>query len=290
MKLNTEQMVNCLGLGFGQLCGNMQVLYETDCNIREIFPAFGNKAGVLAASLAKEGVNGIKEVLEGPAGFFNSFGRGDYDPEKLKVQPEDRYMNVQITTKPYPSCRQTHMFVDATRLILEETGITLDEMKKVTLKVGKFGEVLCVPEETRRKPPLPMDAKFSNIYCVAAYLVRGKLGVAEFNKESLKDPDILKLASEIAFERDDTIDMSSLVEPGGVTIECKDGRTYTKYVTASIGSPDNPMTQEEAIAKFKECVKFSTKQLSDQDVDKIIDMCMDLEHVEDIRDLIAIFS
>lgn len=292
LKLDVDQMANCLGLGFGQLCGNMQVLYETDCNLRETFPAFGNKAGVLAATLAKEGVCGIKEVLEGPAGFFNSFGRGDYDPEKLQVKPGDPYLNTELTIKPYPSCRQTHMFVDAARLILEETGITYDDIEKVTLKVGKFGEVLCVPEETRRKPPHPMDAKFSNIYCVAAYLVRGKLGVSEFNKESLKDPKILKLASEIAFERDDeNIDMAaSLVEPGGVTIKCKDGREFTKYVTHSIGSPANPMSKERAIAKFRDCVSFSRKPLSEEDTQKIIDMCFNIEQVEDIRELIGIFS
>jgi len=292
MKLDVDKMVNCLGLGFGQLCGNMQVLFETDCNLREIFPAFGNKAGVLSATLANEGVCGIKEVLEGPAGFFNSFGRGDYDPEKLKVEPGDPYMNTAITTKPYPSCRQTHMFVDATRLILEETGIKYEDIEKVTLKVGKFGEVLCVPEETRRKPPHPMDAKFSNIYCVAAYLVRGKLGVAEFNKESLKDPEILKLASEIEFVRDDeNIDMAaSLVEPGGVTIKCKDGREFTKYVKYSIGSPENPMDAEKAIQKFKECAAFAVNPLSEDDMNKIVEMCLDLENVEDIRELIKIFS
>lgn len=135
-----------------------------------------------------------------------------------------------------------------------------------------------------------MDAKFSNIYCVAAYLTRRKLGVAEFNKESLKDPAILKLASEIEFERDDTMDMPSLVEPGGVTIRCKDGREFTKYVTASFGSPDNPMTQEEAITKFKDCVSFSKKPLSGANIDKIIDMCLNLDKVDDIRELISIFS
>ncbi len=291
LKLDAEQMVSCLGLGFGQLCGNMQVLFETDCNIREIFPAFGNKAGVLSACLAKEGVNGIKNVLEGPAGFFNSFGRGDYDPSRLEFKPGDPFMNVKITTKPYPSCRQTHMFVDAARLIVEETGIRLSDIDTVTLKVGKFGEVLCIPEETRRKPPLPMDAKFSNIYCVAAYLVRGKLGVTEFNKESLKDPAILKLASKISFERDETIDMSSsLVEPGGVTIRCKDGREFTKYITASIGSPDNPMSQDEVVAKFKNCAAFSKKPLSAGDLNTIVDMCLNLEKVDDIRKLISIFS
>jgi Uncharacterized protein involved in propionate catabolism len=292
LKLDVDQMVNCIGLGFGQLCGNMQVLYETDCNIREIFPAFGNKAGVLAACLAKEGVNGIKNVLEGPAGFFNAFGRGDYDPEKLIVKAGDPFMNVQVTTKPYPSCRQTHMFVDATRLIVEENSIKATDIDNVTLRVGKFGEVLCIPEKTRRKPPLPMDAKFSNIYCVAAYLTRGKLGVAEFNKESLKDPEILKLASEIKFERDDeNIDMaSSLVEPGGVTIHCKDGREFTKYVTASLGSPDNPMTKEDVISKFKDCAAYSIKTLSNKDIDMIIDMCLNLDQVNDIRKLIEIFS
>ena len=136
-----------------------------------------------------------------------------------------------------------------------------------------------------------MDAKFSNIYCVAAYLVRGKLGVTEFNKESLKDPAILKLASEISFERDETIDMSSsLVEPGGVTIRCKDGREFTKYITASIGSPDNPMSQDEVVAKFKNCAAFSKKPLSAGDLNTIVDMCLNLEKVDDIRKLISIFS
>ncbi len=290
MGFDKEQMVGCLGLGYSQTCGSMQVLYETDSNLREIFPAFGSKSAVMAALLTEKGVKGLKESLEGKGGYFNAFVRGDYDPALINVKPGDPFLITEMTIKPYSSCRQTHMFIDASKEIFEKHNLTMHDVAKVTLKVGKFGKTLCVPEDERRKPPLPMDARFSIPYCVAAYMVDGNVGVEQFTMEKLNDPKILAAAQLIGFEMGDSIDIKSLVEAGGVIIECKDGRKLEAFVEDSYGSPKNPMGMDGVIAKFKNNAKHSRKPLSEADMDRVVEICMDLENVEDITELIQLIS
>lgn len=290
MGFDKEQMVGCLGLGYSQTCGSMQVLYETDSNLREIFPAFGSKSAVMAALLTEKGVKGLKESLEGKGGYFNAFVRGDYNPDLISVEPGDPFMITEMTIKPYSSCRQTHMFIDAAKEIFEKNKLTVDDVKKVTLKVGKFGKTLCVPEDERKRPPLPMDARFSIPYCVAAYMVDGDVGVEQFTMESLSNPKILETAQLIGFELNDSIDIRSLVEAGGVVVETKDGRKLEAFVEDSYGSPKNPMDLDGVITKFKNNAKYAKKPLTDAEMDRIVEICMDLENIEDITELIGLIS
>lgn len=290
LRLTEEEMINCIGLAYAQTCGNMQVLNEAGSNIREIFPGLGARAGVLAAELAYRGVAGTRDSLEGPGGYFNAMMRGNYDPALLSPQKGDRFFNVELTTKPYPSCRQTHMFIDATKNLMKAHGITGDQVENVVLKVGKFGKVLCVPEENRKAPDLPMDAKFSIPYCVAACLVRGNAGLAEFIPEALKDPEILAMAQKISFEMDDTIDETVLVEAGGVKLTLKDGSVYEEKVIDSLGSQNNPLTREQRIEKFKECCSYSRKKLTEAEIDRIIELIDDLENLDDMTELYELVS
>ena len=286
LNLNEDQMVSCLGIAFSQLSSSMQILNESDSNMREIFPALSGKTGVLAAILAQKGVQGVKDILDGKAGYLNIELRGIYHPEWIEVKPEDRNMVADICIKPTPACGQTLIFIDLANDMVKEHNIKPEQVKKITLKVGKFGYVLCIPEEKKKRPPLPMDAKSSIPYCVAYCVAYGKRpGLSAFMPETLKDENILAISEKVEIDYDVDYGTTVLVEPGTVTIELNDGTVYTAEGSYQYGCTENPIREEDLVEKFRECASYSRKPIAD--MDKLVDTLKNLEKVENFGEVIS---
>ena len=77
--LDRGQMQNALGVVYSQTSGNAQGLLEGRL-IKRMQPGLAAQAGVLSAFLAREGITGSHEFLEGAYGFYNLYERGEYDP------------------------------------------------------------------------------------------------------------------------------------------------------------------------------------------------------------------
>lgn len=285
LNLNEEQMISCLGIGFSQLSSSMQILNESDSNMREIFPALSSKAGVLSAILAQRGVQGVKNIMDGKAGYLNTELCGIYHPEFIDVKPNDRFMISDICIKPTPACGQTLIFVDLANDLVKKHNITPDQVAKITLKVGKFGYVLCIPDEKKKRPPLPMDAKFSIPYCVAYCVAKQKRpGISAFMPKTLTDEQILSISDKIEIDYDEEYGNTVLVEPGKVTIELVDGTVYSDEGSYQYGCTENPIREEDLIEKFRECAGYSKKPI--QDIDKLVNTLKNLETVTDFNEII----
>ena len=78
------------------------------------------------------------------------------------------------------------------------------------------------------------------------------------------------------------------ITPGRVDIRTKKGQTYSAHVDFPRGHPSNPATDEEIIAKFRECVTFSAKPVSRSNVDQVIDRVMNMERVADVAEIMRL--
>jgi len=67
-----------------------------------------------------------------------------------------------------------------------------------------------------------------------------------------------------------------------VTIEKNDGNKYNSYVAYPKGEPENDMTMDELIEKFR---MLATRVLSENKVRKILETVNKLEEIKDIRKL-----
>jgi 2-methylcitrate dehydratase PrpD len=82
MHLNEEQIVDAIGIGYHQSCGNGQCVKDGALTKR-LGPGFAVKGGITAALMAKMGVTGAKNSLEGEWGLYKQYMDGDYSPEIL---------------------------------------------------------------------------------------------------------------------------------------------------------------------------------------------------------------
>lgn len=287
--LTRDQMVGCMGLAYTQVSGSGQHFVEGGSDVRLIYQSFSNKAGVLSALLTEKGVNGGgRNGLEGEYGFYDLFFRGKYDPKYVDVKMGDRYEGTSVSIKPYPSCRQTHPYIDATRALIAKHDITPRRVEKVLLKVGTLGMHLCIPEQARKRPTLTSDAKFSVPFPVAACLVHGNIDLSSLLTENLANPQVLEMVDRVEYVFDEGISQAIGVEPAIVTIRTTDGREYTERVDHALGAPENPMSEEALVAKFKDCTSYSINKMSRRSVDRAVELCLNLEKVKDIDELVGL--
>ncbi len=289
--LNDDEMVNCLGIMLQQTSGTAQVLKEGGNDLRELYQCFAQKHGVFSAQLAKRGIRGPKNIFEGENALFNQYfeGKGPIDYSVLDVNEDSKWWCDEPTFKLWSCCRVTHGFIGGALDMMKEHGFTGKDIKKVVIGVGLQGPNLCQPRETRYTPQIAVDGRYSIPFSLANALVHGWVTLANFTDEGLHDPEVLAMCEKIEWYQDEELVRETKgVDFSKITIELNDGRSFYQKVTDPLGSPTNPVTDDDIVAKFRDCCSHARKPISEENVNKLVDMCLHLEEVEDIRDLIAL--
>ncbi|MDD5701121.1 MAG: MmgE/PrpD family protein, partial [Dehalococcoidales bacterium] len=195
--LTVPQMVSAFGLATSQASGSMAACYDTTSKVRAVRDAFCGKGGVLSALLAQSGVTGIANSLETKAGLFNLHFRGKYNPDILTHNLGKTFEGVNNSLKPWPTCRTTHTYIDATLRLLKEYNIQPGNIREIILVVGDMARPLCEPLEERRKPQLAIGAKNSLPFVIGAAAARRRVVIGDFFSEGLKDPSTLQIAPAV---------------------------------------------------------------------------------------------
>ena len=286
--LNKEEMINAFGIAYSQTAGNYQAIADAVLTKR-MQPGFAAKAGVLSALLAKRGITGAQNSIEGQFGLYNVFLRGIYNAHALTEELGKSFEIANIGFKPYPSCGYTHAPIYATLSLVNENDIEPGNIEEINISVGENAAELCTPLERKRKPGSIPDAQFSIPYTVATAAAKRKVEINDFTIESIKDPVVLEIAQKIVPRI--TPELTSRgVEPAIVEIKTKDGNRYTRREDYRKGSPQNPMTTEDIVNKFRDCARYGKKRIPEQNIEKVIELVNNLEEVENIGEIIELIS
>ncbi len=288
MRFDERKMLNALGIAYHQAAGNMQSIHDGALTKR-LGPGLAAKGGLTAAIMAQSGLTGASNILEGKAGLFKVYQNGEYDRSILTADLGKRFEIVNIGFKPYPSCGHTHAFIDAIFNLRSKYNIKADEVKEIKAFGGGAAYGLCVPLEVKRNPRNIVDAQFSLPWNIATALNKGKVTLADFTVEAIKNKEILKISNIVTGYLDQSMSRHG-VGPGKVTVVMKDGKEYTEEVEFCLGSVERPMTFDDCANKFIECSAYSIKPLSKSAQGKIIDLVNKFEQLEDATEIIRLMA
>lgn len=280
LKLTEGQVLDAFSLTLCQATCSAELIHNPHSVVRSIRDAFSAKAGVISAMLARQGITGFAEPLEGKAGFFSAYARGNYSSLQLTENLGKVFEGANVSFKPWPSCRGTHSCIDAVLQIVDEHGLHCDDVEKIRVVVSPVNRMLCEPLSRKQRPELAIDAKFSIPFVVATALYYGRVSLEHFTSDSLKNEAVLDIAQRVSYEIDDTLSRSETVHS---YVEIKTGNaTFSKKVTVPYGHPENPMSQEALVAKFMDCAGYSSKILSGEKLDNLVDLLVNLDQQDNI--------
>ncbi len=243
--------------------------------------AFANAArnGVFAADLARRGLTGPHEIFEGPKGLINQLSlRG---LAELVLGTDGDFMIDKTYIKFWPAEYHSQSAIDAClqlRPKLQGKEITSILIKSFEAAVSIIGS-----EPEKLRPTSRETADHSMFYCCAAALVDGDVTLATFDNQRLGDPKLLDLIDKTKIVEDAELNKGYPKGiPNDVTITCRDGTTVNQRVDFPRGHAENPMTDEEVVAKFKRMAKGV---ISDATADKVLATAWKLDVLSDVTPL-----
>jgi 2-methylcitrate dehydratase PrpD len=293
-RVDLETMHDAFGIAYSQCAGNLQGLAEGTLTVR-VQQGICAQSAVLALDLARAGISGTRESLEGKYGWFQAFWGGRYDLEPLLGGLGTRYEVEEISIKPYACCKYGHNSIAAAVEVTEDPAFALERVRAISVDVYSKDcwDLVCEPLSLKASPAaLAADngwtlAQFSLPYMVACALVRGKLTTDELATDVRTDASVLDVLAKVQVVMDDqTRGLAELPEPGHVMVELDDGTRIERTVRRASGHPDRPMTVEQQIDKFRWC----TRGVAGDRVERIVELVLDLEHLDDTAALGALLA
>ena len=278
---DTASLVSAFGIVHAQLCGTMQAHTEGS-PLLGMQMGFNARNAVLACDLAERGVPGPCNVLEGPFGYFALF-ESSHDLASVLPQLGRQWRITEMAHKPFPSGRATHGIVDGCMTLRRTHDISPEAITRVSARVPPL-----IHHLVGRPSLVDMDINYARLcaqFAAARILIAGDLVTEDFTPSRRSDPDTLTLAEKVQIIVDDNPDPNALT-PVTVEIETLDGAHHEIAVDTVYGHPNNPMTRQDWLEKFRSNWQHAAVALGEDARERVIEQVENLPVVADTARII----
>jgi 2-methylcitrate dehydratase len=234
--------------------------------------------GLFAAQLAREGMTGPNQIIEGPCGLWNQVtGRFELGPFGGKGRP----FKIQDTFfKPRPIMYTVLLPVETALKLREE--VNINDVRSIKIFLDKF----CLSSSAgpeKYDPHTRETADHSVPYLVVAALVDGEISEKTFTPERYRNPQILSLLKKSAMEEDPqfTQDWPKTFHCR-IEIESNAGQKWTQHLKNPKGHPANPMSDAEIEEKF---LKLASDKLTARQAQSALELLWHAEEIEDVGEI-----
>lgn len=268
LNLDTDQYVSALGLAGSQAAGLMASQFGAMAKRFHSGKAAQN--GIIAALCAREGLTGVRDVLEAPYGGFCSTYSETYDLSWATDGLGQEFEMRKNGFKRYSSLASSQTSVDALRGIMARDGVKGDDVAKVRIGTTNMVFVHCgwayEPKET-------ITAQMNLPFTAAVTLLEGNAFVDQYRDENLRDPKIIDLANRIEVYVDPELDAGGPHEMRAVRVEVtmKDGATHKWEQTYRSGHWKNPLSEDTLKEKFRDLAGRVLTSGAVAEIERIID-------------------
>jgi 2-methylcitrate dehydratase PrpD len=231
---------------------------------------WGAMVGVTAAELAQQGFTGIPSIL------------GFEEYEEWVTDIGERYwMADWVFYKAWASCAWGHAACVAALQLVEQNDIPVEQIAHV--EVRTFDEAVRLYQGY---PTTTEEAQFSVQWPLACLLLDGELGPNQILEDRFDDPEVRGLVDRIELVLDPEVD--ELYDSGqemdlrmysAVKISLQDGREFDSGIIERGADEWDAASLER---KFRWLVGHV---LDPQQVDRLVQIVWDFEHVDDVREL-----
>jgi 2-methylcitrate dehydratase PrpD len=283
--LDVPMLVSAFGMLYAQLSGTLQPHLEA-------VPALAfqmgvnARAAVMAVDLARDGIDGPRDVLEGRYGYFALF-EGAHDVGAVLATLGKVWRITELAHKPFPSGRLTHGAVDGLQRLCARHGFTADHVASVHVRVPPLvGRLVSRPDVA---DPSPGYARLCLPFVAATALLKGTVDVPDFRGDWLRDESVHALAERIIVVTDASADVNAM-EPQTVEVTLRDGTRHTVMIDHVLGHPAHPLSRQAHLEKLGRNLGYGAIPISASARDRMIELVDTLETLPDVRPLIATTS
>lgn len=273
MNLDPETLSHALGYGV-----SLTPATPNECwwggTMEPVFEAgWCAKTGMEAALLAKAGATATPYVLEGKHGFLQCMVGRTEGAVFLTSDLGKTYAMEGTYIYPYPACGVNQVPIQAA-LLLSGHGLRARDIARVVEKVGQGG-TLYAGNDFPGPATNQFQAQMSMQWCAAAAILGRPVDSFSFYAEHYDDPEVNALARKVELTWE-----WNRAKPR-FEVYTIDGRILIGEEEVVNREPLIP-TIEKMEKRF---MAFSSEYLGEEKARKIVDTVLNLENIEDIRQL-----
>jgi 2-methylcitrate dehydratase PrpD len=283
MNLSADLMLDTIGLVHAQASGNFQGNLEGVLGIR-LQAGFAVRNGIAAADLASLGITGSRNFVSGRYGVYKlHFPTHTIDLDSLTTGLGEDYLGSRLGFKAYPCGLVVHPALDAIRVLRED--LHAEDVRAIRVIGTSSLAIMTDPIEERRRPRNSIEAQFSLPWAVACVLLDGALQLRHFDMDVVSDDRYRSMAGRVDVHMDG--DQNGTI----VELELTDGSIRrSDPVKFAHGHPNNPMTTDEVIDVYGQCLEYAAQHSPDT-VDRsageqVLHEILDIESCRDVADLL----
>jgi 2-methylcitrate dehydratase PrpD len=238
-----------------------------------VFAGMPARNGVTAALLVKSGWNGVDDIFSGPDNFFAAYAP-KAQPDRLIEKLGERYEITQTDIKKWTVGSPIQGPLDAIEAIRGKHPFEADQVKKVTVRLApSVANVV----DNRDIPDICLQ------HMVAVMLIDKTVSFhAAHDKPRMQEASVLKQRAKVNLVRDEDLAKLLPARETVVEIELQDGTQLSERISAVRGTPRNPMTRDEVIAKARD---LTVPVLGRDTSMRLIETVFDIEKVTEVRSL-----
>jgi 2-methylcitrate dehydratase PrpD len=237
------------------------------------FAGMGARNGTFAALFVASGASGVPGSLTGDFSYLSAFAE-DAQPEALADGLGSRYEILAASIKKWCVGSPIQAALDSLTALMEEHALKVDDVARLRaiMPDDRFTIV-----NNRDMPDVCLQ------HLLALTLVDGGLTFATSHDESrMKDPAVLQARRRIEAIPSAELTSARPARQAIVEIDCTDGRKLSHRTRAVLGTPHNPMTEEQVEAKARDLM---APVLGEGQTEALIAALRNLETLDDVREL-----
>jgi 2-methylcitrate dehydratase PrpD len=247
---DADQIAHAIALS-SSFCGGHQQNLQGEGMAKALHPGHAADAGILAGFAAARGITAALDSLHADKGFAAATSASCGDWETALEGIGDWTPITRMTVKNHGCCGHIFPALDGLKLIQEKEGFAPDDIDSIHVQGYSATEQMC----NRPAPRSAQEARFSLQYCIAVQLLLGGVRLAAFEPDALARPDIRALMHRVTVSED--AELASAYPKkrmARLLIQLKDGRHITHFQATRKGDPEDPLSDQELIAKYDELV------------------------------------
>jgi len=239
--------------------------------------------GLFAAELARAGMTGPEQAIEGKWGLWHALGRFEWQPFGGRGRP---FRLTQTLLKYFPSVIHSQSPITAA---LELHG-KVDPAGIEAIAIDSYWVANRFTDRSNPlwRPATRETADHSIPYCVVAALLDGGISEDSFSARRIRDPLLAGLLERTTIREDPDYSRLHPHEwPCRIELTLRGGGKKSAEVRYFKGHPKRPLTDAEVETKFR---GLAEEALGKKRTDAVLEKAWKLEKLADVRELLGLLK
>jgi 2-methylcitrate dehydratase PrpD len=222
----------------------LQQAFRMDSMSKPLHAGRAAEAGVSAALMAREGVTGSLDVMQGFAAAMGD--RPDWEKGFATLGKE--FHITRMTFKNHACCGHTFAAIDGALEVQKRMQVRPEEIEAVEVATYKAGLEVAHYEN----PRTPAEGRFSLKYVVATALSHGSVRLAAFEQDRLNDATTKRLMGRISLKVDPELEAAFPAQRAARVVIRARGKREEWLQPTRIGDPEAPLSDRALEEKYFE--------------------------------------